>query len=41
MGRKFSDCAFSLVDPPKGVSMADFHQQSRRPYLVCPVGPFG
>jgi hypothetical protein len=38
---KLSDCAFSLVDLPKGVSVADFHRQSRRPYLVCPVGLFG
>jgi hypothetical protein len=26
---KLSDCAFSLVDLPKGVSVADFHRQVR------------
>jgi hypothetical protein len=35
---KLSDCAFSLVDLPKGVSAADVLQQRRRFYPVCPVG---
>jgi hypothetical protein len=37
---KLLDCAFSLVDLPKEVSMADF-QQRLRYYLVCPLGLFG
>jgi len=37
---KFLDCAFSLVDLLKEVSMADF-QQRLRYYLVCPLGLIG
>ena len=37
---KLSECAFSLVDLPKQVSVADFAQQRPRSYLVCPVGLF-
>jgi hypothetical protein len=37
---KLSNCAFSLVDLPKEVSVADFAQQRPRSYLVCPVDLF-
>jgi hypothetical protein len=38
---KLSNGAFSLVDLPNQVSVADFVQQRPRSYLVCPVGLFG
>jgi len=37
---KLSDCAFSLVDLPKGMSVADLVQQ-RRDCLICAMGLFG